>query len=285
MTIAICRTSSCYYTSNNINFPVAPPAWVGALTPRPVGFCHGAPHMSAVLVPPVGDLVEGTVRILLVEDEPRLADLIRRGLVAEGFVVQVTGDGRTGFEEALGNGFDVIVLDIMLPSMSGYDVVRELRRAQVWTPVLMLSAKDGEYDLADAFDLGADDYLVKPFSFVVLLARLRALLRRGAPARPSVLRVDDLELDPASHRVTRGGAEVELTPREYSVLEFLMRHVGSVVTKQEILQSVWDVHYEGDDNIVEVYVGYLRRKVDVPFGTQTIHTVRGVGYRLSPAGA
>ncbi|KMO70786.1 MAG: response regulator transcription factor [Mycolicibacterium rufum] len=223
------------------------------------------------------------MRILLVEDEPRLAELIRRGLVAEGFVVEVTSDGRVGFDEAIGGGFDVLVLDIMLPSMSGYEIVRDLRKAQVWTPVLMLSAKDGEYDLADAFDLGADDYLIKPFSFVVLIARLRALLRRGAPARPPMLRIDDLELDPARHQVTRAGVEVQLTGREYGVLEFLMRHAGTVVTKQEILQSVWDVNYEGDDNIVEVYVGYLRRKVDVPFGTQTIHTVRGVGYRMSPA--
>jgi two-component system OmpR family response regulator len=167
--------------------------------------------------------------------------------------------------------------------MSGYDIVRELRKAAVWTPVLMLSAKDGEYDLADAFDLGADDYLIKPFSFVVLIARLRALLRRGAPQRPTVLTVDDLELDPARHWVSQGEVEVELTPREYGVLEFLMRHAGAVVTKQEILRSVWDINYEGDDNIVEVYVGYLRRKVDAPFGTHSIHTVRGVGYRLASA--
>jgi DNA-binding response OmpR family regulator len=240
---------------------------------------------SAVLNEPADDFVEGTVRILLVEDEPRLAELIRRGLVAEGFVVRVCGDGRVGFDEAVGGGFDVLVLDIMLPSMSGYDIVRDLRKAQVWTPVLMLSAKDGEYDLADAFDLGADDYLIKPFSFVVLIARLRALLRRGAPVRPPVLRVDDLELDPASHQVTRAGVELELTPREYGVLEYLMRHAGTVVTKQEILQSVWDAHYEGDDNIVEVYVGYLRRKIDVPFDTHSIDTVRGVGYRMSPGGA
>ncbi|KDF01432.1 transcriptional regulator [Mycolicibacterium aromaticivorans JS19b1 = JCM 16368] len=225
------------------------------------------------------------MRILVVEDEPRLAELIRRGLVAEGFVVQLAGDGRVGLDEALGGGFDVLVLDIMLPSMSGYEIVRELRKAQVWTPVLMLSAKDGEYDLADAFDLGADDYLIKPFSFVVLIARLRALMRRGAPARPPVLRVDDLELDPARHRVTRAGIEVDLTPREYGVLEYLMRNADTVVTKDEILRAVWDVNYGGDDNIVEVYVGYLRRKLDVPFGTQTIHTVRGVGYRLSSAGA
>lgn len=224
------------------------------------------------------------MRILLVEDEPRLAELIRRGLVAEGFVVEMVHDGLAGFEAGIGGGFDVLVLDIMLPGMNGYDVVRGLRKAQVWTPVLMLSAKDGEYDLADAFDLGADDYLVKPFSFVVLVARLRALLRRGAPERPPVLRVGDLELDPARHRVTRGEVEVELTPREYGVLEFLMRHAGTVVSKQEILESVWDLNYEGDDNIVEVYVGYLRKKVDVPFGSHTIHTVRGVGYRLDSAG-
>jgi two-component system OmpR family response regulator len=221
------------------------------------------------------------VRILLVEDEPRLAETIRRGLVAEGFVVEVVLDGLAGFHAAVGGRFDVLVLDIMLPSKSGYDIVRDLRSAAVWTPVLMLSAKDGEYDLADAFDLGADDYLIKPFSFVVLIARLRALLRRGAPQRPAVLTVDDLALDPARHQVTRGGVEVDLTPREYGMLEFLMRHAGAVVSKQEILQSVWDINYEGDDNIIEVYVGYLRRKLDVPFGTHTIHTVRGIGYRLA----
>jgi two-component system, OmpR family, response regulator len=152
------------------------------------------------------------VRILLVEDEPRLAETIRRGLVAEGFVVEVIHDGLVGFEAAVGGGFDVLVLDIMLPGKSGYDIVRDLRNAEVWTPVLMLSAKDGEYDLADAFDLGADDYLIKPFSFVVLIARLRALLRRGAPQRPTVLTVGDLVLDPARHQVTRGGVEVEVTP-------------------------------------------------------------------------
>jgi two-component system OmpR family response regulator len=221
------------------------------------------------------------MRILLVEDEPRLAETVRRGLVAEGFVVEIVHDGLAGYHAALGGGFDVVILDIMLPIKSGYDVVRDLRRAAVWTPVLMLSAKDGEYDLADALNLGADDYLIKPFSFVVLLARLRALLRRGAPARPAVLTVDDLALDPARHRVTRSGADIDLTPREYGVLEFLMRHAGAVVTKQEILQSVWDINYEGDDNIVEVYVGYLRRKVDVPFGTRSIHTVRGIGYQLA----
>ncbi len=221
------------------------------------------------------------MRVLVVEDERRLAEMVRRGLVAEGFVVEITHDGDDGFHTAVSGDFDAIVLDIMVPGRSGYDVVRDLRANGVWTPILMLSAKDGEYDLADAFDLGADDYLVKPFSFVVLVARLRALVRRGAPARPAVLSVGDLELDPARHRVTRRGEELVLTPREYSVLEFLMRRSGVVVTKSEIVRSVWDAHYDGDENIVEVYIGYLRKKVDQPFGVRSIETVRGVGYRLA----
>jgi two-component system OmpR family response regulator len=223
------------------------------------------------------------VRILLIEDEPRLAETVRRGLAAEGFVVEVEHDGLDGFHSAAIGAFDVIVLDIMLPGKHGYDIVRDLRGQGVWTPVLMLSAKDGEYDLADAFDLGADDYLTKPFSFVVLVARLRALLRRGAPERPVTLTAGELELDPARHRVTRGGTELTLTPREYSVLEFLMRHAGMAVTKYEILRSVWDANYSGDENIVEVYIGYLRRKVGSGSGTPTIETVRGVGYRLNSA--
>ncbi len=222
----------------------------------------------------------GVVRILLVEDEARLAQTVRRGLVAEGFVVDVEHDGADGLAAAITGDYDVVVLDIMLPSLSGYQVVRELRAQQVWTPVLMLSAKDGEYDMADAFDIGADDYLTKPFSFVVLVARLRALLRRGAPARPTVLTVGTLSLDPARRRVTRGDTVLELTPREFGLLQFLMRHPGDVVTKPEILRSVWDSNYTGDENVVEVYVGYLRRKVDVPFGLATIETVRGAGYRL-----
>jgi len=157
---------------------------------------------------------------------------------------------------------------------------RELRALQVWTPVLMLSAKDGEYDLADAFDLGADDYLTKPFSFLVLVARLRALVRRGSPARPVVMSAGSLSLDPARRRVTRGQTVLTLTPREYGVLEFLLRNKGTVLTKSQILRSVWDSNYDGDDNVVEVYIGYLRRKIDVPFGIATIETVRGVGYRL-----
>lgn len=221
------------------------------------------------------------MRVLVIEDEVRLAVTLRRGLVAEGFVVELEHDGDNGFHSAVSGEYDAIVLDIMLPGKHGYDIVRDLRAQGVWTPIIMLSAKDGEYDLADAFDLGADDYLIKPFSFVVLVARLRALIRRGAPERPSVLAVGDLELDPARHRVTRGGTVLTLTPREYSVLEFLMRRNGTAVTKSDIVRAVWDVNYDGDENIVEVYIGYLRKKVDQPFGRKSIETVRGVGYRLS----
>jgi two-component system OmpR family response regulator len=223
------------------------------------------------------------LRVLLIEDEVRLAETIRRGLVAEGFVVDVNHRGDDGFQTATTDQFDAIVVDIMLPGKSGYEIVRGLRAHGVWTPILMLSAKDGEYDLADAFDLGADDYLIKPFSFVVLFARLRALVRRGAPERPTVLTAGDLELDPASRRVARGGTELTLTPREFSVLEFLMRHRGTVVSKSEIVRSVWDTNYEGDENIVEVYIGYLRRKIDLPVSGHRIETVRGVGYRLVDA--
>lgn len=220
------------------------------------------------------------MRILLVEDEARLAETVRRGLAAEGFVVDVEHDGAEGLAAATTGDYDVVVLDIMLPGLSGYQVVRELRAQQVWTPVLMLSAKDGEYDMADAFDIGADDYLTKPFSFVVLVARLRALLRRGAPARPTSLTAGTLSLDPARRRVTRGDTVIMLTPREFGLLQFLMRHQDDVVTKADILRSVWDTHYTGDENVVEVYIGYLRRKIDAPFGLATIETVRGAGYRL-----
>ena len=220
------------------------------------------------------------MRILLVEDEVPLAEMVRRGLVAEGHTVHVTHDGPSGLAAA-DRGFDVVVLDIMLPGLSGYRVLERMRGAGNWTPVLMLTAKDGEYDEADAFDLGADDYLVKPFSFVVLLARLRALLRRRGDARPAVLQGGDLRLDPVRHRVHRGDAEIALTPREFGVLGHLMRHAGEVVTKTDILRAVWDAHFDGDVNVVEVYVGYLRRKIDGPFGTSSIETLRGVGYRLN----
>jgi two-component system OmpR family response regulator len=200
----------------------------------------------------------------------------------------VTADnGADGLLLATEEPFDVVICDIMLPGLNGYEVVRRMRAAGVWTPVLMLTAKDGDYDQADAFDLGADDYLTKPFSFVVLTARLRALLRRGAPRRPTVLSVGDLSLDPARKTVQRGDTPITLTPREFGLLEFFMRNKDVAVTKTAILQHVWDAHYDGPDNVVEVYVGYLRRKIDAPFGTDTIATVRGVGYRLDsePAGS
>jgi two-component system, OmpR family, response regulator len=220
------------------------------------------------------------VRLLLVEYERPLAEMVRRGLNREGHTVELRHDGPSGLDAAVHGEFDVVILDIMLPGLSGYRILQQLRAAGVWTPVLMLTAKDGEYDEADAFDLGADDYLTKPFSFVVLLARLRALQRRAGDARPTVLAVGDLQLDPARHRVFRGGTEITLTPREFGVLEHLMRHAGQVVTKTDILRAVWDAHYEGEVNVVEVYVGYVRKKIDAPFGTRTIETLRGVGYRM-----
>jgi len=222
--------------------------------------------------------------LLIVEDEVRLAAALQRGLAAEGFAVDLAHDGVTGLEMAGAGGYDAVVLDVMLPRMSGYRVCQELRAARNWVPVLMLSAKDGEYDQADGLDVGADDYLTKPFSFVVLVARLRALIRRGAPPRPAVLSAGDLTLDPASRRVSRGDVEIPLTAREYGVLEYLLRRAGEVVSKVDIIQHVWDAHYDGDPNVVEVYVGYLRRKIDVPFGRRALRTVRGAGYLLAADG-
>jgi two-component system OmpR family response regulator len=224
------------------------------------------------------------MRVLVVDDERPLAETLRVGLAQEGFVVDVAHEGMTGEAMAIHGDYDVVVLDIMLPGVNGYDILKNLRRHEVWTPVLMLTAKDGEFDQTDAFELGADDYLTKPFSFPVLVARLRALVRRGSPQRPVVLRCGDLALDPNSHRVTRGDAELELTPREFLLLHFLMRRCGDAVTKADILANVWDTDYPGSDNLVEVYVGYLRRKIDAPFDTHRLETVRGVGYRLNPLG-
>ena len=220
------------------------------------------------------------MRILLVEDEAPLAESIRRGLVSEGMVVDVAHDGITGQWLATENPYDVIVLDIMLPGRNGYDVLTNLRQRKVWTPVLMLTAKDGEYDQTDAFELGADDYLTKPFSFAVLVARLRALARRGAPERPVVLSVGDITLDPNKRLVTCQGEPVSLTAKQYAVLHYLMRHADDVVSKADILDNVWDPAFDGSDNIVEVYMGYLRKKLDLPFGRDSIETVRGMGYRL-----
>jgi two-component system, OmpR family, response regulator len=219
------------------------------------------------------------MRILVVEDEARLATALQRGLQAEGFAVDVAGDGPTGLDQARHGEYDAMILDVMLPGLSGYRVVRALRAEGHWLPVLMLSAKDGEHDQADGLDCGADDYLTKPFSYVVLLARLRALLRRGAPERPAVMVVGDVSLDPARRRVTVSGTEVTLTTREYGLLQYLMRRSGDVVSKTELLDHVWDASEETAPNAVEVYIGYLRRKL----GRDVLETVRGAGYRLVPA--
>jgi DNA-binding response OmpR family regulator len=219
------------------------------------------------------------VRVLVVEDEERLATALQRGLHAEGFAVDLAGTGPAGLEAARHGEYDAMILDVMLPGLSGYRVVRALRAEGHWLPVLMLSAKDGEHDQADGLDCGADDYLTKPFSYVVLLARLRALLRRGAAPRPSVLTVGALTLDPARRRVTLDGTDVALTTREYGLLQYLMRRAGDVVSKTELLDHVWDANEETAPNAVEVYVGYLRRKL----GRERLETVRGVGYRLVAA--
>jgi two-component system OmpR family response regulator len=220
------------------------------------------------------------VRVLVVEDEARLAASLRTGLQAEGFAVDVAPDGAEGLWFASEHAYDVILLDIMLPVVDGYEVCRRLRANGNWTPIVMLTALDGDEDQVQALDTGADDYVVKPFSFQVLLARVRSLLRRGVPERPARLEVGDLVLDPASRHATRGGVALRLTAREMSLLELLMRRSGDVLTKQQIMSNVWDYGFEGDPNIIEVYIARLRNKVDRPFGRADIETLRGSGYRL-----
>jgi two-component system OmpR family response regulator len=220
------------------------------------------------------------MRVLVVDDEKNLLRAIEAGLEAEGFAVDTATNGVDGLWLARENEYAVIVLDIMLPGMSGYRICEQLRADENWTPVIMLTAKDGDLDQVEALDTGADDYLTKPFSFQVLLARLRALIRRGGGERPTLLTVGDLTLDPASRRVTRGGVPIELTTREFSVLQFLAARPGEVRSKKDVLGGVWDFDFEGDPNIVEVYVRTLRNKVDRPFGRASIETVRGAGYRL-----
>ncbi len=224
------------------------------------------------------------MRVLVVEDEKRLAAGLRNGLEAEGFAVDVALDGTDGLWLARENPYDVIVLDILLPGVNGYKLCATLREEGVWTPILMLTAKDGEWDEIEALDTGADDYLTKPFSYAVLLAHLRALLRRGVRERPAVLQAGDLRLDPAARRAWRGEVEVELTARELALLEFLLRRRDEVVSKREILDHVWDYDFEGDPNIVEVYVRHLRNKLDRPFERDSIQTIRGAGYRLAAQG-
>ncbi len=221
------------------------------------------------------------MKVLLVEDDTKIASALRRGLQAEGFTVEVAARGDEGLWLATEGHYDVIVLDIMLPGRNGYQVCAALRDAGDWTPVLMLTAKRGELDEAEALDTGADDYLTKPFSFTVLVARIRALLRRAGDRVPAPLEVGDLRIDPAARRVWRADTEIVLTAREFDLLEFLVRRRDQVVRKADLLAGVWEFDFEGDVNIVEVYIGRLRRKLDEPFGRHTIQTVRGAGYRAS----
>lgn len=220
------------------------------------------------------------MRLLVVEDEARLAEGLKRGLEAEGFAVDVAADGTDGLWLAREQEYAAILLDVMLPGIPGDEVCRRLREDGDWTPIIMLTARAAVADQVGAFDSGADDYLTKPFSFAILLARLRALIRRGARPRPAVLGVGDLALDPASRGVSRGGTPIDLTTREFAVLEFLMRRAGEVVSKLDILQGVWDFGFDGDPNIVEVYIWHLRNRIDRPFGRESLQTVRGAGYRL-----
>jgi DNA-binding response OmpR family regulator len=224
------------------------------------------------------------MRILVVDDERTLALALKRGLQAEGASVDIALSGTDGLWMAQENGYDALVLDIMLPGINGFEICHRLRQENNWTPILMLTAKDGELDEAEALDAGADDYLTKPFSYVVLQARLRALMRRGAKERPAILTAGDLSVDPAARRCRRADNEINLTAREFSVLEYLMRHPDQVVSKRDVLEHVWDYDFQGDPNIVEVYIRYLRNKVDRPFGRHAIETVRGSGYRVAADG-
>jgi two-component system OmpR family response regulator len=224
------------------------------------------------------------MRILVVEDELKMASLLRRGLIEEGHAVDIARTGDDALWMAQAADYDALVLDLMLPTIDGLEVCRRLRANGVWSPVLMLTARDGVEDRVAGLDAGADDYLPKPFSFAELLARLRALMRRGAGERPTVLEVGDLRLDPATHQVWRGDAEVELSGKEFALLETFMRRPGQVLTRDQLLEHAWDYGYENRSNIVDVYVRYLREKVDRPFVRESIETVRGVGYRLRQDG-
>ncbi|WP_031464617.1 response regulator transcription factor [Sciscionella sediminilitoris] len=225
------------------------------------------------------------MRVLVVEDEQRLAAALRTGLQAEGWAVDVTGDGTEALWLAGSHDYDAILLDIMIPGLNGYRVCSRLRAAGDWTPIIMLTAKDGEYDEAEALDAGADDYITKPFSYVVLLARLRTVLRRSPVARPSLLHAGDLVLDPATRRCSRAGTDINLTAKEFAVLELLARSPGQVLSKQRLLDGGWDFAFDGAANLIEVHISALRRKIDTPFGRNSIRTVRGHGYQLLADGA
>jgi two-component system OmpR family response regulator len=220
------------------------------------------------------------MRLLIVEDEVKMAALLRRGLIEDGHLVEIAGDGETAVAMARASEYDAIVLDVALPRLDGFSACRRIREAGVWTGVLMLTARDSVLDRVSGLDCGADDYLVKPFSFSELLARLRALTRRGGQPRPTQLVVDDLVLDPASRRVWRGETEIRLSTKEFTLLETLMRRPGMVLDRSQLLEYAWDYGYENRSNVVDVYIGYLRKKIDLPFQRSSIETVRGAGYRL-----
>jgi two-component system, OmpR family, response regulator len=222
------------------------------------------------------------MRVLIVEDDPRMAGLIRRGLGKEGLAADVAPNGEEALVAAAARAYDAILLDVMLPGRDGFETCRGLREAGVWAPVLMLTARDSVADRVAGLDTGADDYLVKPFAFAELLARLRALVRRGERERPSVLQVGDLRLDPAAHDVWRGSSAILLSAKEFALLEVFMRRPGEVLSRFDLLEHAWDFAYENRSNIVDVYVGRLRGKIDQPFGTSSLETVRGAGYRLRP---
>ena len=224
------------------------------------------------------------MHVLVVEDEVKMASLIRRGLAEDGFAADVAADGEEAVVMAGSTAYDAIVLDVMLPGIDGFETCRALREDGVWSPVLMLTARGAVEDRVAGLDGGADDYLTKPFSFAELLARLRALIRRGQSERPSVLEVGDLRLDPATRQVWRGEAEIALSAKEFALLEAFMRRPGHVLTRLQLLEQAWEYDYEYRSNVIEVYVRYLRRKIDKPFGTHSIETVRGVGYRLRKDG-
>jgi two-component system OmpR family response regulator len=223
------------------------------------------------------------MRVLIVEDEPKMAGLIRRGLREEGYAADIAGTGDEALWMAGATDYDAIVLDVLLPGTNGFDICRQLRRSGVWSPVLMLTARDSVDDRVAGLDAGADDYLTKPFSFVELLARLRALARRPPLERPAVLQVGDLRLNPATHQAWRGEAELELSAKEFRILEAFMRRPGHVLSRLHLLEHCWDYGYENRSNVVDVYVRYLREKIDRPFGRRSIETVRGAGYRLRNA--
>jgi DNA-binding response OmpR family regulator len=224
------------------------------------------------------------MRILVVEDDKRLASTLRRGLEAEGFAVDSALDGEQGLWLASENTYDAIVLDVMMPKVNGFQVCARLRESGNWAPILMLTAKDGDLDEAEALDTSADDYLTKPFSYLVLVAHLRALIRRGAAERPTVLTVGDLILDPATRACCRAGTPIELTAKEFSILEVLARRRGEVTSKADLLEHAWDFAYDGDPSVIEVHISNIRRKIDKPFHVHSLHTVRGCGYRLVPSG-